>query len=107
MNSTTAVCQDTSLTEAEWGLINFTFPLQAEPDVLGQAQDGGSPFGFHAHPLRHQTCLDQWRDNHERATAATNILIEIVKKQIDQISCVVLRYRSIFERFFAWMHRQR
>ena len=40
-------------------------------------------------------------------TAATNILVEIVRKQPDQVSFVVLPRRWVVERFFAWINRNR
>jgi transposase len=45
--------------------------------------------------------------NHERVTAATNILVEIVRKQPDQAGFVVLPRRWAVERFFAWISRNR
>ena len=45
--------------------------------------------------------------NHERVTAATNILVEIVRKQPNQVGFVVLPRRWVVERFFAWINRNR
>lgn len=38
---------------------------------------------------------------------ATNILVEIVKKQPDQVGFVVRPRRWVVERFFAWITRNR
>jgi putative transposase len=51
-----------------------------------------------------------WADggyNHERMTTATNILVEIVRKQPDQVGFAVLPRRWVVERFFAWINRNR
>ena len=51
-----------------------------------------------------------WADggyNHQRVTTATNILVEIVRKQPDQVGFVVLPRRWVVERFFAWINRNR
>lgn len=51
-----------------------------------------------------------WADggyNHERVAAATSILVEIVRKQPDQVSFAVLPRRWMVERFFAWINRNR
>ncbi|MBB4212653.1 transposase [Rhodothalassium salexigens DSM 2132] len=38
---------------------------------------------------------------------AENILVEIVRKQPDQVGFVVLPRRWVVERFFAWINRNR
>jgi transposase len=51
-----------------------------------------------------------WADGgskHERVTEATNILVEIVRKQPEQVGFVVLRKRRVVERFFAGINRNR
>ena len=40
-------------------------------------------------------------------TEATNITVESVRKQPDQVGFVVLPRRWVVERFFAWINRNR
>ena len=84
--------------------------LLVEPHPANiQDRDGGGPLLQVSRPLfpfiRHV-----WADggyNHQRVTEATNILVEIVRKQPDQVGFVVLPRRWVVERFFAWINRNR
>ena len=72
-------------------------------------RDGGGPLLQVSRPLFPFIKL-VWADggyNHERVTAATNITVEIVRKQPDQVGFVVLPRRWVVERFFAWINRNR
>lgn len=84
--------------------------LLVEPHPANiQDRDAGGPLMQVARPffpfIKHV-----WADggyNHERVTTATNILVEIVRKQPDQIGFAVLPRRWVVERFFAWINRNR
>lgn len=84
--------------------------LLVEPHPANiQDRDGGGPLLQISRPL-FPFIKHVWADggyNHERVTAATNILVEIVRKQPDQVGFVVLPRRWVVERFFAWINRNR
>jgi len=74
-----------------------------------QDRDAGGPLLQVSRPffpfVRHV-----WADggyNHERVTQATGILVEIVRKQPDQVGFAVLPRRWVIERFFACINRNR
>jgi transposase len=74
-----------------------------------QDRDGGGPLLQVSRPL-FPFIEHVWADggcNHERVTQAMNILVEIVKKQPDQVGFVVLPRPWVVERFFAWINRNR
>ena len=51
-----------------------------------------------------------WADgryNHERVPGAANIIVEIVRKNPDQVGFPVSPRRWVVERFFAWIGRNR
>ena len=84
--------------------------LLVEPHAANiQDRDGGGPLLQISRPL-FPFIKHVWADggyNHERVTTATNILVEIVRKQPDQIGFIVLPRRWVVERFFAWINRNR
>lgn len=84
--------------------------LLVEPHPANiQDRDGGGPLLQVSRPL-FPFIEHVWADggyNHERVTAATNILVEIVRKKPDQVGFVVLPRRWVVERFFAWINRNR
>lgn len=84
--------------------------LLVEPHPANiQDRDGGGSLLEVSRPL-FPFIKHVWADggyNHERVTAATNILVEIVKKQPYQVGFVVLPKRWVVERFFAWINRNR
>lgn len=84
--------------------------LLVEPHPANiQDRDGGGPLFQVSRPL-FPFIKHVWADggcNHERVKEATNILVEIVRKQPDQIGFVVLPRRWVIERFFAWINRNR
>jgi putative transposase len=45
--------------------------------------------------------------DHDRVTAATTIVVEIIRKPPDQVGFSVLPRRWVVERFFAWIGRNR
>ena len=45
--------------------------------------------------------------DHARVTAATQIIVEIVRKLPEQVGFAVLPRRWVVERFFAWLGRNR
>lgn len=74
-----------------------------------QDRDGGGPLLAMSRPF-FPFVSHVWADggyNHERVTAATSIVVEIVKKQPDQTGFAVLPRRWVVERFFAWINRNR
>lgn len=85
-------------------------PLLVEPHPADiQDRDSGGPLLQVSRPLL-PFIKHVWADggyNHERVTSATNIIVEIVRKQPDQVGFVVLPRRWVVERFFAWISRNR
>ena len=84
--------------------------LLVEPHPANiQDRDAGGPFLQVSRPFL-PFVRQVWADggyNHERVTEATIILVEIVRKQPDQVGFVVLPRRWVVERFFAWINRNR
>lgn len=85
-------------------------PLLVEPHPADiQDRDSGGPLLQVSRPLL-PFIKHVWADggyNHERVTSATNIIVEIVRKQPDQVGFVILPRRWVVERFFAWLSRNR
>lgn len=74
-----------------------------------QDRDGGGPLlaiSRRLFPFIERVFADAGYD-HERVTAATTILVEIVRKLPDQVGFTVLPRRWVVERFFAWIGRNR
>ena len=74
-----------------------------------QDRDGGGPvldISRRFFPFIERVFADAGYD-HERVTAATIILVEIVRKLPDQVGFAVLPRRWVVERFFAWIGRNR
>ena len=74
-----------------------------------QDRDGGGPLlaaSRHIFPFIERAFADAGYD-HERVTAATAIIVEIVRKLPDQAGFAVLPRRWVVERFFAWIGRNR
>ena len=74
-----------------------------------QDRDGGGPLlkaSRSLFPFIRRVFADAGYD-HERVTAATVIIIEIVRKLADQVGFAVLPRRWVVERFFAWLGRNR
>lgn len=74
-----------------------------------QDRDSGGPLLQASRPLL-PFIRQVWADggyNHERVTAATGIMVEIVRKPPDQVGFAVLPRRWVVERFFAWISRNR
>lgn len=84
--------------------------MLVEPHLANvQDRDGGGLLLQVSRPL-FPFIKHVWADggyNQEQMTEATNILVEIVRKQPDQIGFVVLPRRWVVERFFAWINRNR
>lgn len=83
-------------------------PVEAHPADI-QDRDGGGPLLQMSRPF-FPFIERVWADggyDHERATAATDIAVEIVKKNQNQIGFAVLPRRWVVERFFAWINRNR
>ena len=85
-------------------------PLLVEPHPADiQDRDSGGPLLEMSRPFFPFIKL-VWADggyNHERVSTATNIVVEIVKKNPDQVGFAVLPRRWVVERFFAWINRNR
>ena len=82
--------------------------LEAHPANI-QDRDGGSTLlqaSRPVFPFIDRVFADAAYD-HERVTAATRIVVEIVRKLPDQVGFVVLPRRWVVERFFAWISRNR
>ena len=74
-----------------------------------QDRDGGGPvldISRRFFPFIEWAFADAGYD-HERVTAATIIIVEIVRKLPDQVGFAVLPRRWVVERFFAWIGRNR
>jgi len=74
-----------------------------------QDRDGGGPLldaSRRFFPFIERAFADAGYD-HERVTAATMIVVEIVRKLPDQVGFAVLPRRWVVERFFAWLGRNR
>jgi len=74
-----------------------------------QDRDGGGPvldISRRFFPFIERAFADAGYD-HERVTAATIIIVEIVRKLPDQVGFAVLPRRWVVERFFAWIGRNR
>jgi transposase len=74
-----------------------------------QDRDGGGPvldISRRFFPFIERALADAGYD-HERVTAATIIIVEIVRKLPDQVGFAVLPRRWVVERFFAWIGRNR
>ncbi len=82
--------------------------LEPHPASI-QDRDGGGPLlqaSRSLFPFIERVFADGGYD-HDRVTAATAIVVEIVRKLAGQIGFVVLARRWVVERFFAWIGRNR
>lgn len=82
--------------------------LEPHPASI-QDRDGGGPLLKASRPLFPfiERVFADSGYNHERVTAATHIVVEIVKRLPDQVGFTVLPRRWVVERFFAWISRNR